>query len=103
DTVNYQSHAALFYDTDGHRGSAYLTDIAPQVSDIRQYDLAIHNAAVQTNHTFSIVRITVPVVIGNETRQVLPSTAYWNRVIGNWPDSNSVQTLNPPVFKWIYD
>jgi hypothetical protein len=53
DTVNYQSHAALFYDTDAHRGATFVSDMAPQVSDIRQYDVAIHNAAVQTNHTFT--------------------------------------------------
>jgi hypothetical protein len=41
--------------------------------------------------------------IGDETIQTLPSPAYWYRVIGNWPDSNSVAPYNPPIFKWVYD
>jgi hypothetical protein len=54
DLVNYQSEGALFYDTDGQRGTNYLNSMATFVSQLRQYDTAIHNAAVQTNHTLTI-------------------------------------------------
>jgi hypothetical protein len=59
DTINYQSHGSLFYDTDGHRGSTYLSDMASSLSELQQYDLAIHNAAIQTNHTFTIT-LSIP-------------------------------------------
>jgi hypothetical protein len=58
DTINYQSHGSLFYDTDGHRGSTYISDMAPSLSELQQYDLAIHNAATQTNHTLTITLAT---------------------------------------------
>jgi len=36
------------------------------------------------------------------TEVSLPSSANFRIFIGNAPDDNSVQTLNPPIFKWIY-
>lgn len=40
--------------------------------------------------------------IGSQTLLSLPSSANFHLFIGNAPDDGSVQTLNPPVFKWIY-
>jgi len=56
DNVNFQSFASQYYDTDGFRGTNYTqnSNMLSIVSQVRQYDTAIHNAAVQTNHTFSI-------------------------------------------------
>src|ERR1051326_4390647 len=40
--------------------------------------------------------------IGTETLVALPSSALYHCEIGNQPDDGSVQTLNPPVFTWLY-
>src|SRR5436309_2488038 len=42
------------------------------------------------------------VTIGSEASLELPSSALYHVEIGNQPDDNSVQTLNPPVFTWLY-
>lgn len=46
--------------------------------------------------------VSAQVVIGPEAQVSLPSSANFRIFIGNAPDSNVVQTLNPPIFKWIY-
>jgi hypothetical protein len=57
DMVNYISNANDQHDTHGKRGSTYVGSMATFVSNVQQYDVAIHNAAVQTNHVFTITRI----------------------------------------------
>ncbi len=54
DNVNYQSISALHYDTGGLRGSSYVTAMQSALSQMQQYDVAIQQAAIQTNHTFTI-------------------------------------------------
>jgi hypothetical protein len=43
------------------------------------------------------------VTVGSEATLPLPSSALWHSIIGNQPADNSVQNLNPPVFKWLYN
>ena len=43
------------------------------------------------------------VTIGPEAQVSLPSSAKFSLFVGDAPDDGSVQTVNPPVFKWIYD
>jgi hypothetical protein len=57
-TFNYQSHSSLYYDEDEFRGTNYLTNMVASVADLNVFDVAIHQAAVQTNHTFSIILST---------------------------------------------
>ena len=45
---------------------------------------------------------TGAVTIGQEAAVTLPSSAKHLLFIGNAPDDGSVQTVNPPIFKWIY-
>src|ERR1700743_260646 len=42
------------------------------------------------------------VTIGPEASVALPSSAKQRLFVGTAPDDGSVQTLNPPIFKWIY-
>ncbi len=42
-------------------------------------------------------------VIDASSALTLPSSALYHNIIGNWPADGSVQGLNPPVFKWIYN
>jgi hypothetical protein len=57
DMVNYISNANDQYDSQHKRGSSFVSAMASFVSNVKQYDVAIHNAAVQTNHTFTITKI----------------------------------------------
>jgi hypothetical protein len=50
----------------------------------------------------SATTISNPVTIGPEAAVSLPSSANFRLFVGNAPDDGSVQTLNPPIFKWIY-
>jgi hypothetical protein len=43
-----------------------------------------------------------PVKLDSATLQSLPSSANFRLFAGNAPDDASVQTINPPVFKWVY-
>lgn len=52
--LEFQSNAAQQYDTNGKRGSTYVTAMATFVSNLRQYDARINAAAQQTNHTFTV-------------------------------------------------
>lgn len=57
---------------------------------------------------FGLLAVTIfsasaaPITIGQEALLSVPSSALWHGIIGNAPDDNSVQQLNPPLFKWIY-
>jgi hypothetical protein len=53
DTVNYQSIASQHYDTEALRGASYLAQMNSILAQLHQYDLAIQQAAIQTNHTFT--------------------------------------------------
>ena len=55
DLVNFQSVASQQYDTYGQRGDTYLQAMNQWVLLMRQYDVQIHAAAQQTNHTFTII------------------------------------------------
>lgn len=59
DLLNYQSFAAHNYDILGLRGDAYINSMTNQVAHLRLYDLAINEAAQQTNHALSITLITI--------------------------------------------
>jgi hypothetical protein len=41
-------------------GTNYITHMATYVSQLHQYDVAIHNASIQTNHTLTITQIQPP-------------------------------------------
>lgn len=102
DMVNFKSNGAQQYDTNGKRGQTYLTAMATFVSNVQQYDVAIHNAAVQTNHTLAIVMIPAGTSVGNETATTIPSVAKYHMFMGRAPSDGSVETLNPPMFKVLY-
>jgi len=53
----------------------------------------------------AVVSSAIPpgVTIGPEALVTLPSSAKHRLFMGNAPDDGSVQTLNPPVFKWLYN
>jgi len=66
---------------------------------------------VKTTPAFFLLLIalaTVPgaraatATIGPEASLSLPSSALYHLELGNQPDDNSVQDLNPPVFSWLY-
>lgn len=50
----FQSNANQQYSTLGKRGSAYVSAMATFLAGMTQYDVAIYQAALQTNHTFTI-------------------------------------------------
>lgn len=52
---------------------------------------------------FKASATTTGVTIGPEALLPVPSSALWHNLIGNWPADGSVQELNPPIFKWIYN
>jgi hypothetical protein len=54
DLLNFESNAAQQYDQFGKRGTNYVNAMAMWVGFLRQYDVAIHNAAQQTNHVITI-------------------------------------------------
>jgi hypothetical protein len=54
DELNLLSQEQHQYDDLGLRGSAFLSGIAANMTDMKVYFTAIHDAAVQTNHTFSV-------------------------------------------------
>lgn len=54
DLVNFQSNGAQQYETLGKRGSDYVSAMSTWISQLHQYDVAIWQAAQQTNHTFQI-------------------------------------------------
>jgi hypothetical protein len=56
DMINYISATQFYPATD--RGSAYISAMASFVAGPRALDVRIHNAAQQTNHTFSMSLIT---------------------------------------------
>lgn len=43
-----------------------------------------------------------PITVGPEASLSLPSSALYHLELGNQPDDNIVQNLNPPVFSWLY-
>lgn len=57
DLINYNSLSDNSYDTMGLRGDAYITAMATAITGLQVYDTAIHAAAVQINHTFSISQV----------------------------------------------
>lgn len=59
DLINYQSQASGFYNTSGHRGSQYVSDMATPVSDLKKYSAAIYTAAQQTNHSIVISNLNI--------------------------------------------
>lgn len=60
DTVNYQSWANESYVTLGLRGDALINSLTNAISQLRQYDNAINQAAQQTNHVLTITPIVTP-------------------------------------------
>jgi hypothetical protein len=52
DLINYYSGATTYPGT--YTGNNYMAAMAPVVSQVKVYDLLIHNAAQQTNHIFTI-------------------------------------------------
>ena len=54
DLLNYQSNGSQQYDSLGKRGTNYINAMTLWISHLQQYDLAIHNAAQQTNHIITI-------------------------------------------------
>jgi len=56
DMVNLGGNASQQYVTNGKRGTNYTAAMQTWIDQVQtNYDVAIHNAAVQTNHTLSIV------------------------------------------------
>lgn len=74
DSVFYQSHAAFLYDNNHLRGMMYMTNIISTISmtnDMRLYqlyDTAIHDAAQQTNHTFTITQLSATLNVSGIVR-----------------------------------
>jgi hypothetical protein len=62
DLINYFSSATT-YDAGTFRGSAYITAMAPLVGGMKALDVAIHDAAQQTNHTFTISPVPQRIVL----------------------------------------
>lgn len=63
DLENFQSWASEEYNSLGLRGDAYISSMTNWVAQLRQYDVAIHQAAQQTNHVLSITTIVAPVIL----------------------------------------
>ena len=101
DNVNIDSNGNQQYDVLGKRGSAYVTAMSSFITDMQKYDVAIHNAAVQTNHTFTITKAQ-SIIDTNLIVTPLPSSALYKHMIGNSPSDGYVSSYNPPPFKWIY-
>lgn len=105
DSVFYQSHANFLYDNNHIRGMMYMTNIISGFSmtnEMRlyqQYDIAINQAAQQTNHTFTIIRLPTTLVTNSLT---FPTSGNYYRISGFQPADNIIQQYNPPIFKWIY-
>lgn len=59
DLVNYQSHAGVHDEVYPltYTGTNFINYMKPSVSDVRQYDVKIWQAAQQTNHTLAFVLI----------------------------------------------
>ncbi|HWC60858.1 MAG TPA: hypothetical protein VHC44_14275 [Verrucomicrobiae bacterium] len=62
DLINYLSHANQGYDSDNLRGTALRDFMAPSVVDMYAYDQAKHDAAQQTPHTFTWVKVSTGTV-----------------------------------------
>jgi hypothetical protein len=56
DLLNFESNGAQQYDQLGKRGTNYINSMTMWVGYLQQYDLAIHNAAQQTNHIITITK-----------------------------------------------
>jgi hypothetical protein len=84
----------------GTRSPALFLARIPGVNRIIRWLAAI--ALILLAASNASAAATTAVTIGPEASVPLPSSAKFSLWIGNAPDDNSVQTLNPPVFKWIY-
>ena len=97
DDVNLRSDADGAY-TSGLRGTNLVNALASDMTSLMTLAGYIRQAAVQTNHTITITRSATI----SSAPIALPSSALNRLFIGNHPYDGSVQTLNPPIFKWIY-
>lgn len=101
DMVNFKSNAAQQYGTNGKRGATYITAISSFVGSVQQYDVAIHNAAVQTNHTFTVTYIA-PRYVGAIAGNVLPQGQYALAIptSNDWWHVFYSPGLNPSNYIW---
>lgn len=60
DLLNFQSWASQEYDTLNLRGDAYINSMTNFVAQLRQYDVAINQAAQQTNHVLTVTLMANP-------------------------------------------
>lgn len=87
----------------GDRGTVLVANLSTNIAAVKPYDTNIWAAAQPQWRSFELTSTNV--FISDAISAVnTPSSAKYRVWIGNAPaDVPEVQTLNPPIFRWIYD